>query len=551
MNKKIISLLVLMIFILSSVSITNAISLKKSKNSSNMTNKLNSEYDMIIITNQDFKSITTGYNFHTLKDAHEQKDNFNVLIKTIEEIYNEYEGAKNHIKIRNFLKDIYVSSIEQYVLIGGDYEIIPAKMSTNVDWQYDPVPTDFYYSILDDEYDQFLNSVYDDWSYWDNDQHCERFDMTFNKKVYVGRASISNEEELNNFVYKTIKYINIKSDKYYLRNIMMAGMKLDNTWGGTLCDDLIDECNKDGYTTQGFPSNDYIFDKIYDRDIPVIWSSVQLINKLQSKEHHFLLYNGHSYPALDMRLLPTQVKHLNNNELFFVFSDGCLAGKFDEDDCMAEYWTVHSKKAAFAGVWNTGVGWSNVGGQRCMREFFDAIFNEGITKIGKALYDSKYDNIPSLQNEWDASLQDNMLFQNLFGDPAVSFIEPTSNRPPNKPTIEGQKNGASGEEYIYTAETSDPDGDNIEYYLFDWGDGNNTGWQSNSSVSHIWTKNGIYEIKVRAKDEHGAESEWGTLKVAMPKTKSNKNILRFFDNHQLIFSILQNLLKKLSERYFF
>ena len=65
----------------------------------------------------------------------------------------------------------------------------------------------------------------------------------------------------------------------------------------------------------------------------------------------------------------------------------------------------------------------------------------------------------------------------------------------------------------FSAKTSDPDGDQL-YYLWDWGDNTTSDWLGpyNSGeeiiASHSWSDEGVYEIKVKAKDANGAESEW-------------------------------------------
>ena len=60
---------------------------------------------------------------------------------------------------------------------------------------------------------------------------------------------------------------------------------------------------------------------------------------------------------------------------------------------------------------------------------------------------------------------------------------------------------------------TDPEGDQI-YYLFDWGDDTDSTWigpypsGATAEASHAWTTQGSYEIKVIAKDEDDALSEW-------------------------------------------
>ena len=93
--------------------------------------------------------------------------------------------------------------------------------------------------------------------------------------------------------------------------------------------------------------------------------------------------------------------------------------------------------------------------------------------------------------------------------------------PPNTPTVSGPPQGKIKQAYNYTVVTTDPEGDNVYYYIR-WGDYQSTGWlgpyQSGEAISqsHTWTKRGTYTIQCKAKDVHGWESDWGTLQVTMP-----------------------------------
>jgi len=84
--------------------------------------------------------------------------------------------------------------------------------------------------------------------------------------------------------------------------------------------------------------------------------------------------------------------------------------------------------------------------------------------------------------------------------------------PPNTPAITGDTKGKAGIIYEYNFTATDPDGDDIYYYI-DWGDGSNSSWlgpyESGMAISaeHSWSE-GTYEILVKAKDIHDAESEW-------------------------------------------
>ena len=102
-----------------------------------------------------------------------------------------------------------------------------------------------------------------------------------------------------------------------------------------------------------------------------------------------------------------------------------------------------------------------------------------------------------------------------------------TNLPPNKPdTPSGAISGKTGTSYSYSTSTTDLEDDDV-YYWFDWGDGTNSGWNGPHhsgdiiNLSHKWTADGTYPIKVKAKDIHNEESLWSDpLEVSMPKNKS-------------------------------
>jgi hypothetical protein len=91
------------------------------------------------------------------------------------------------------------------------------------------------------------------------------------------------------------------------------------------------------------------------------------------------------------------------------------------------------------------------------------------------------------------------------------------NEPPATPAApSGPSSGNVGTSYSFTATTTDPESDDI-YYLFDWGDGNDSGWLgpftsgATATGMHTWGSIGTYDIKVKAKDEHNAESGWSAV----------------------------------------
>ena len=63
------------------------------------------------------------------------------------------------------------------------------------------------------------------------------------------------------------------------------------------------------------------------------------------------------------------------------------------------------------------------------------------------------------------------------------------------------------------------------------------------TISHTWNTEGTYEIKAKSIDKYGAESNWATLEVRMPKNRAiNTPFLNFLENFLHKFSLLRQVL---------
>jgi hypothetical protein len=97
--------------------------------------------------------------------------------------------------------------------------------------------------------------------------------------------------------------------------------------------------------------------------------------------------------------------------------------------------------------------------------------------------------------------------------PYHASLQVGSSYPPDIPTLEGPDAGCRNKAYEFTAQTTDPEGDQI-YYMFDWDDDSDNEWigpvNSGESVTatHEWTTLGHYNVTVRARDTEGSMSRW-------------------------------------------
>ena len=95
-----------------------------------------------------------------------------------------------------------------------------------------------------------------------------------------------------------------------------------------------------------------------------------------------------------------------------------------------------------------------------------------------------------------------------------------TNRPPLRPTIGGIIGIiVPNRPYVYNFSSNDPDLDDLYYYV-DWGDGTYEDWSGPHpsgelvAIEHTWPpKTNLYQIKAKAKDAYGSESDWGSFFV--------------------------------------
>ena len=100
-----------------------------------------------------------------------------------------------------------------------------------------------------------------------------------------------------------------------------------------------------------------------------------------------------------------------------------------------------------------------------------------------------------------------------------------TNQPSNPDSPKGPSSGSVGKNYTFSTVSSDPQLDNI-FYLFDWGDGTNSGWLgpyiSGEYIqsSNIWQEQKVYQIKVKAKDIEGFTSGWSdSSTLSIPRNR--------------------------------
>ncbi len=139
----------------------------------------------------------------------------------------------------------------------------------------------------------------------------------------------------------------------------------------------------------------------------------------------------------------------------------------------------------------------------------------------------------------------------------ITIFNFDENNPPNSPILGGISEGYTRKEYEFSIESNDSEGDEI-YYLINWDDESSNEWigpfESGEKVcvNQTWNKEGEYEIKAKARDITGEESDWSEVKTISIKDFDENNvkiIIKTISSGQIFATIRNKGEESLSDIY--
>ncbi len=379
-------------------------------------------YKYIIVTTNAWESYLDTY--AAWRTERGQK----VGVFTKEWIALNYPGGDTQDQIRSFIIDAYGTWTPEYVLLVGDGEPsdsngIPERglYATAYGMTDSDIASDLYYCSLDGNWNNDGDSYYG-----------ETGEEDYYAELAIGRVACSTSSDITNFITKTQRYSDTPVVSECDEALMVGELLWDDpTWGGDYKDEIKYGSSSWGYTTAGFPPTMNV-GTLYERDSGS-WSVTTLINQMETGMN-IVNHLGHCNVDYFMKMSSANIPSFDNDgtvhSLNFVYSQGCYGGSFDNrttggstgGDCFSENFACDDD-GAVAIVSNTRYGWgqhssTNGSSQYFDREFFDAMFGEGIYPLGYVNDDSKIDVLWAIgygANKW-------CFYElTLFGDPAMEL----------------------------------------------------------------------------------------------------------------------------------
>jgi len=375
-------------------------------------------YTMIIITDESIAPY--------LLEFVDWKNEIGVKTKVFytSEIYDSMTGRDDAEKIKNFVQYAYLAYAGtefplEHVILGGDDEIIPIRgvyINTGHGTVDHNLPCDLYYSCLDNDWDGNGNDVFGEIE--------DNVDLL--PEISIARIPAETEAEFSNFFDKTYSYVenaSVGNDVVYLVGENLNWDPL--TWGGDYKDEVAESVPT--------MTNDYHIFTLYDREGTYSGNAVK--NAIDSGLH-IINHMGHSNESIVFGQNAGSVSSYINTEYGFAYSQGCYPAAFDEatsqqSESIGENLVIR-QKGLFAFVGNTRYGWYSPGNTNGPSQpyditFFEAIFNDNIRELGKALADSRIVMVnQAMENVYLRWVHYELV---LFGDPSVMVKEANGNFP--------------------------------------------------------------------------------------------------------------------------
>lgn len=329
-------------------------------------------------------------------------------IISIEDIYNNYDGQTNQLKIKSFLYDYKTSKNLKYVLLGGDDCIIPVqgcygKNGSKIDYT---IPADLFYACFQGRFD---------WNADGDSLVGETTDsVEYNPELYCSRIPIRDATSIKAFVNRVIAYEQVQKQYFHYNKLLMSGVKAyelndDGQSDTELKGDYVYETFIKDYWPEGSLTRFYdtSTDFVDNYDYDVTWSNLQ-----EQFELGYFFINIASHGTPSSWLLENSWYFVSNAQSLqceypmIITTSACLTNAFDANSsnlegkgepCLSEAFMRNPNSNVLAYLGGSRSGWtlqssfpSKIGAsERLNAYFYNELFSDSVTNFAKIVANAK------------------------------------------------------------------------------------------------------------------------------------------------------------------
>jgi len=385
------------------------------------------------------------------------------MVLNVTWIYSHYNGVDEPEKIRKCIKDFHSNFQTKYVTIFGDADKVPIRYAYVPDEYDNFTATDLYYADLNGTWDDNGDRLY-------ADQRCDYVDGI--PDVYVGRIPVSLVEYADAVVNKIEGYHQqFDISQSWTRRIVLAAGTGNNG---------IEDTHGTGSTVL----NEYIANITKDKEVVKLYESAGNLSTASmgseiDKGALFVNFVGHGDPGstpifsagwLFYWVVPpiwwngfgiSDVRSTTNGvKLPVVTTCSCSTARFDDADCIGEWFVGHPTGGAIAYFGSTRVAYCNANASaphgvmgEINRKIYEK-FYQGFTKLGQMWGETVTEYVEQYVQDYRKSSMDNaktVMEFILLGDPTLRIYNGPEilEVPSEYATIQGAVNSAVSGDTIF------------------------------------------------------------------------------------------------------
>ena len=364
------------------------------------------DFDYVIISDPPIDTV-----FQRLADW-KTKKGVRTMLRTKTWILSHYPGEDEPAKIRNYIKTLPDSGV-QYILLGGDTDIIPCRFAYAMTCEAgyypgreDTMPADLYFADLQGTWDED-----NDGSYGEIEDSVDLY-----PDLFVGRAPVNTISEAQKFVEKVLIYERNPAPGYLTQAMFAA----DILWSDPYTDQGI---HKNRIGNESFPQY-FDITKLYRSQGNLTPAAVK-----NSLRQGMGLSNHDGHGWIDVIGCGTGYLHredfdtLTNAPYYGIFcSIGCWTSAFDFNS-ISESFVNSPQGGGVAYIGNSSYGWGSPGNpgfgysDRFDSRIFYSLFKENHFHLGACLALAKAHFIPYSREKNVYRWHQYQI--NLLGDPEL------------------------------------------------------------------------------------------------------------------------------------
>jgi hypothetical protein len=312
------------------------------------------------------------------------------VVRTMSFIRAQYPyGADDAERVRMFIKDAYTRWGIDWVLLGGDTEVVPTRNIWTTFYGGESIACDTYFSCLDGTWNADSDSLFGE-GYFSASNTGDSTDLF--PEVFIGRAPTTSLAEAKQFVDRSMQYVRDPVPDYQTQVLFFAEVLFPQNWSsgmGTSLDgaELVEEVLP---FLQSNPSIHY--QRLYENHLDIRWEpgalleSKQLVLDSLSRGYNIAVHVGHGFRNVmsvgDANLTNADALTLSNGDrLTNLYAINCTSNAIDFP-CIGEAFLKAQNGGAVTNVGSTRFDFPTAG-RAYQKEFFRLLYQDSVTAVGE------------------------------------------------------------------------------------------------------------------------------------------------------------------------